>query len=81
MASAKISLNTVSLNERFDVSVSLSSKSVTTWINFVYHELLFYFPFLSQKLGRKYLPESFEKNTATQINIVETEYCLTFPIQ
>ena len=81
MASTKISLNSVFLKERFCVPVSLTSKSVTTWINCSYHELPFYFPFLSQKFVRKYLPESFEKYPAMQIIIVETEYCLTFPTQ
>ena len=36
------------LSERFDVSVSLISKTFTTWINFLYHELSLCFPFPSQ---------------------------------
>ena len=36
------------LSERFDVSVSLISKTFTTWINFLYHELPLCFPFPSQ---------------------------------
>ena len=50
----------------FDVSVSLISKTFTTWINFLYHELPLYFPFPSQKLVRKYLPKSFEKYPTTK---------------
>ena len=53
------------LKERFDVSVSLISKTFTTWINFLYNELPLYFPFPSQKLVRKYLPKSFEKYPTT----------------
>ena len=51
----------------FDGSVSLISKTFTTWINFLYHELPLYFPFPSQKLVRKYLPKSFEKYPTTKI--------------
>ena len=47
------------LSERFDLSVSLISKTFTTWINLLYHELSLYFPFPSQKFVRKYLPKSF----------------------
>ena len=36
------------LSERFDVPVSLISKTFTTWINFLYHELPLCFPFPSQ---------------------------------
>ena len=57
----------INLSERFDVSVPLISK--TTWINFLCHELLLYFSFPSQKLGRQYLPKSFEKYPTTQIII------------
>ena len=44
------------LRERFNVSVFLISKTFTTWITFLCHELPLYFPFPSQKLLRKYLP-------------------------
>ena len=44
------------LSERFNVSVFLISKTFTTWITFLCHELPLYFPFPSQKLLRKYLP-------------------------
>ena len=47
------------LSERFDVSVSLISKTFTTWIIFLYDELPLYLLFSSQKLVRKYLPKSF----------------------
>ena len=57
----------------FDVSVSLISKTFTTWINFLYHELPLYFPFPSQKLVRKYLPKIFEKYPTTRIIIDGTE--------
>ena len=42
-------------------------------INFLYHQLPLYFPFPPQKLGRKYLPKSFEKYPTTQIIIDGTE--------
>ena len=45
------------------MSVSLISKEFATWINFLYHELPLYFPFLSQKLVKKYLPKSFKNTT------------------
>ena len=35
------------LSESFDVSVSLISKTFTTWIHFLYDELPLYFPFPS----------------------------------
>ena len=35
------------LSQRFDVSASLISKTLTTRINFLYHELPLYFPFPS----------------------------------
>ena len=53
--------------------VSLISKTFTTWIIFLYHELPLYFSFPSQKLVRKYLPKSFEKYSTTRIIIDETE--------
>ena len=61
------------LSERFDVSLSLISKTFTTWINFLYHQLPLYFPFPSQKLMRKYLPDSLEKYPITRIIIDGTE--------
>ena len=61
------------LSVQFDVSVSLISKTFTTWIIFLYHELLLYFPFPSQKLMRKYLPKRFEKYPTTQTMIDGTE--------
>ena len=36
----------------FDVSVSLISKTFTTWINFLYHELPLYFPFPSKSFEK-----------------------------
>ena len=61
------------LSEGFNVSVSLISKTFTTWINFLYHELPLCFPFPSQKLVRKYLPKSFENYPTTRIIIDGTE--------
>ena len=61
------------LSERFDLSVSLISKTFTTWINLLYHELSLYFPFPSQKLVRKYLPKSFKKYPTTPIIFDGTE--------
>ena len=60
------------LSERFDVSVSLISKTFTTWINFLYHALPLYSSFPSQKLVRKYFPKRFEKYPITRIIIDET---------
>ena len=61
------------LNERFDMSVSFISKTFTTWIIFLYHELPLYFPFPLKKLLRKYLPKSSEKYPKTGIITDETE--------
>ena len=69
----KTSMFLPDLSERFGVSVSLISKTFTTWINVLYHELQLYFPFPSQKLLRKYLPKSFEKYQTTRIIIDGTE--------
>ena len=55
------------------MSLSLISKTFSTWINFLYHELPLYFPFLSQKLVTKYLPESFEKDQTRQVIVYQTE--------
>ena len=40
---------------------------------FLHYELPLYFHFPSQRLVRKYLPESFEKYPATRIPIDKTE--------
>ena len=59
----------LNLSERFDVSVSLISKTFTIWIHFLYHVSALYFTFSSQKLVRKYLPIGFEKYPITRIII------------
>ena len=60
----------LNLSERFDVSVSLILKTITTWMCFV-SWVAIQSPFALQKLVRKYLPKSFEKYP-TQIIIDET---------
>ena len=61
------------LSERTDVSVSLISKTFYYMDIFLHYEFPLYFHFPSQKLVRKYLPESFEKYPATPIPIDKTE--------
>ena len=51
---------------------SLVSKTFTTRINFLYHELAIYFPFPSEKLMRR-LPKSIEKYPTARIIIDGTE--------
>ena len=62
----------LNLSERFDVSVSLILKTITTWIMCFVSWVAIQFPFALQKLVRKYLPKSFEKYPTTQIIIDET---------
>ena len=46
------------LSHRFNISSGLISKIFTTWINFLYLELPLLFPFPSQSLIRKQMPQS-----------------------
>ena len=64
------------LNEIFDLPVPYTSKTFTTRIIFLYHELPLYFPFPLQKLLRKYLPKGSEKYPKTGIITDGTEIFL-----
>ena len=51
--------------------MSFISKTLTKWINILYHELPLHFPFPSQKLVRKYLAKGFENYPTTRIIIID----------
>ena len=55
------------LADRFGISTSLVSRICITWINFLYLELSDIFPFPSQELVRKNMPQEFVQYPTTRI--------------
>ena len=52
----KVGLFVGDIADRYHISSGHVSKIFTTWINFLYHELPLLFPFPSQAMVRKYMP-------------------------
>ena len=75
----KVGLFIEDLADRFQVSTSLVSKTFTTWINVLYCELPLLFPFPSQQLIRKYMPDEFSQYPTTRIIIDCTEIFIETP--
>ena len=74
----KVGLYVVDLSERFGVSTTHISRIFTTWVNFLNHELKLLFPYPSQEVIRRNLPESFKEYPTTRIVIDGTEiFCET----
>ena len=55
------------LADRFGISISLVSRICITWINLLYFELKDIFPFPTQELVRKNMPEEFAEFASTRI--------------
>lgn len=75
----KVGLFVRDISERFNISQAQFSKTFTTWIHFLYHELPLLFPFPSQELVRCKLPESFECYPSTRIILDCTEVFIEVP--
>ena len=67
------------LADRFGVSTSLVSRICITWINLLYFELKDLFPFPSQELVRKNMPEEFAAFATTRIILDCTEIFIQRP--
>lgn len=67
------------LADRFGVSTSLVSRICITWINLLYFELKDLFPFPSQELVRKNMPDEFAKFATTRIILDCTEIFIQRP--
>lgn len=75
----KVGLFVRDISERFNISQGHFSKVFTTWINFLYHELPNLFPFPSQELIRKNLPDSFKPYPSTRVILDCTEVFVEVP--
>ena len=75
----KVGLFVNDLADRFHISPGYVSKIFTTWINFLYHELPQLFPFPSQSMVRKYMPEQFKQYPTTRVIIDGTEIFIQVP--
>lgn len=67
------------LADRFGVSTSLVSRICITWINLLYLELKDLFPFPSQELVRKNMPDEFAEFATTRIILDCTEIFIQRP--
>ncbi|CAH3133748.1 unnamed protein product, partial [Porites lobata] len=67
------------LADRFGVSISLVSRICITWINLLYYELKDIFPFPTQELVRKNMPEEFAEFATTRIILDCTELFIQSP--
>ena len=67
------------LADRFGVSISSVSRICITWINLLYFELKDIFPFPSQELVRKNMPEEFAEFASTRIILDCTELFIQRP--
>lgn len=67
------------LADRFGVSTSLVSRIFITWINLLYLELKDLFPFPSQELVRKNMPDEFAEFATTRIILDCTEIFIQRP--
>ena len=67
------------LADRFSVSTSLVSRICITWINLLYFELKDLFPFPSQELVRKNMPDEFAEFATTRIILDCTEIFIQRP--
>ena len=67
------------LADRFGVSISLVSRICITWINLLYYELKDIFPFPTQELVRKNMPEEFAEFATTRIILDCTELFIQRP--
>lgn len=67
------------LADRFGISISLVSRICITWINLLYFELKDIFPFPTQELVRKNMPEEFAKFASTRIILDCTELFIQRP--
>ena len=67
------------LSDRFGVSISLVSRICITWINLLYYELKDIFPFPTQELVRKNMPEEFAEFATTRIILDCTELFIQCP--
>lgn len=67
------------LADRFGISISLVSRICITWINLLYFELKDIFPFPTQELVRKNMPEEFAEFASTRIILDCTELFIQRP--
>ena len=67
------------LADRFGISISLVSRICITWINLLYFELKDIFPFPTQELIRKNMPEKFAEFASTRIILDCTELFIQRP--
>ena len=67
------------LTNRFDISTSLLSRICITWINLLYVELKDIFPFPTQELVRKNMPQEFAQYATTRIILDCTELFIQRP--
>ena len=75
----KAGLFVQNLTDRFGVSISSVSRICITWINLLYFELKDIFPFPSQELVRKNMPEEFAEFASTRIILDCTELFIQRP--
>ena len=67
------------LSDRFGVSITTVSRICITWVNFLYYELKDLFPFPSQELVRKNMPQEFAQFPTTRIILDCTELFIERP--
>jgi len=67
------------LADRFGISTSLASRICITWINLLYLELKDLFPFPSQELVRKNMPQEFAEYPTTRIILDCSEILIQRP--
>ena len=76
----KVGLFLNDLADRFGISVFRhASKILTTWINFLFHELPLLFPYPSKDLVQRLLPPEFQCYPTTRIIIDCTEIFMEVP--
>ena len=67
------------LSDRFGISITTVSRICITWVNFLYYELKDMFPFPSQELVRKNMPQEFAQFPTTRIILDCTELFIERP--
>ena len=75
----KAALFVQDLADRFGISISLVSRICITWINLLYFELKDIFPFPTQELVCKNMPEEFAEFASTRIILDCTELFIQRP--
>ncbi|XP_068728147.1 uncharacterized protein [Montipora capricornis] len=67
------------LSDRFGISITSVSRICITWFNFIHYERKDMFPFPSQELVRKNMPQEFEQFPTTRIILDYTELFIQRP--